>query len=322
MICNNILQVIGNTPMVRVNNIIKMNNLKCDLLVKCEFLNPGGSIKDRIGKNMVEKAYENKEIDPTTTLIEPTSGNTGIGLGLACSIYGNPLVITLPNKMSSEKANTMKALGAKITRTDTNLMWDDPNSHIGVAKKLNKEIDNSRILDQYTNPNNWKIHYDVTGEEIYKQTGGNIDYIVIGAGTGGTLTGVARKLKEKIPNIKIIGVDPEGSILADGEMTNDNVYSYQVEGIGYDFIPDVLDRSLVDKWYKVNDKNSFLTARMLIRHEGLLCGGSSGSAFWVALELAKTLKNGEKVVVILPDGIKNYMSKFLDDNWMKENNYM
>lgn len=237
------------------------------------------------------------------------------------------MIITLPEKMSKEKVDVLKALGAQIIRTPTEASWDSPESHIGVAKKLNKEIPNSHILDQYGNPSNPLAHYDGTAEEIIEQTGGQIDMIVLTAGTGGTLTGIARKLKEKIPNVKIIGVDPVGSILAQPEeLNNSGVGTYKVEGIGYDFIPIVLDRdaSLVDRWYKSVDDESFVMARRLIKNEGLLCGGSSGSCMAAAIQAAKDfgLKKGQRVVVLLADSVRNYMSKFLSDDWMVENKFM
>jgi len=271
---------------------------------------------------MIEEAEASGRIKPGDTLIEPTSGNTGIGLALTAAIKGYKMIITLPEKMSKEKVDVLKALGAQIIRTPTEAAFDSPESHIGVAKKLNKEIPNSHILDQYANPSNPLAHYEGTAEEILDQTDGKIDMVVITAGTGGTLTGIARKIKERNPKVKIIAVDPEGSILAQPDSLNGAIGSYKVEGIGYDFIPIVLDRDaeLVDKWYKTNDQESFTMSRRLIKQEGLLCGGSSGSAMSAAIRAAKEFKLGpdQRVVVILPDSVRNYMSKFLSDDWMKE----
>jgi cystathionine beta-synthase len=255
-------------------------------------------------------------------LIEPTSGNTGIGLALASAIYGFRCIITLPEKMSDEKVNVLKALGAEIIRTPTEAAFDSPESHIGVANRLLEEIENSHILDQYTNESNPLAHYDGTAEELLEACDGKIDMVVVSAGTGGTLSGIARKLKERIPNIKIVAVDPVGSILAQPEELNVNALEgYQVEGIGYDFIPEVLDRDLVDYWIKSQDDESFVMSRRLIKEEGLLCGGSSGSAVACALKAAATLEEGQRCVVILADGTRNYMTKFLSDTWMWENEF-
>jgi len=320
-ILNSILEHVGNTPLVRLERLSKSEGVKCELLAKCEFFNAGGSVKDRIGVRMVEEAERDGRLKPGTTIIEPTSGNTGIGLALAAAIKGYRCIITLPEKMSEEKVNILKGLGAEIIRTPTEAAWDAPESHIGVAKKLNNEIKDSVILDQYGNPYNPIAHYDTTAEELVNQCDGKIDYLVMSAGTGGTITGIARKIKERIPNCQIVGVDPHGSILAEPLDLNTTSATYKVEGIGYDFIPNVLERSLVDKWYKTNDKESFKISRKLIKEEGLLCGGSSGSTMYIALEIAKQLEPGKRVVVLLADSVRNYMSKFLSVEWMKTNGF-
>ena len=313
MILNNILDNVGRTPIVRLNKIGA--DLKCNLLGKCEYFNPGGSVKDRIGKQMIEDAEQKGLIKPGDTLIEPTSGNTGIGLALAAAIKGYKMIITMPEKMSKEKEVVLKALGAEIVRTPTEAAWDSPESHIGVAKSMKQEIPNSHILDQYGNLSNPLAHYNYTATEILDDLNNNISMLVAGVGTGGTITGIAKKLKENNPNIVIVGVDPYGSILGGGT----DIFSYKVEGIGYDFFPDVLNNKLIDKYIKINDEDSFKMARRVIKEEGLLVGGSSGGAVWAALQAAKQLDEDENCLVILPDSIRNYLSKFVDDEWMRNN---
>ena len=315
MIHENILSTIGNTPVVKINKIAK--DLSCNIYAKCEYFNPGGSVKDRIGWNMVDEAEKSGRIKPGDTLIEPTSGNTGQGIALAAAVKGYKCIITMPEKMSKEKQIAIEALGAKIVRTPTEALSSDPESHISVAKKLNSELDNSHILDQYSNPANPDAHYYGTAEEIIKDFSDNLDMVVMSVGTGGTITGVAKRLKEKIPQISIVGADPEGSILGGG----DEISSYLVEGIGYDFFPDVLDNSLVDRYIKTKDEESFIMARRIIREEGLLCGGSCGATMVAALQAASSLKKGQNCLVILADGIRNYMTKFPNDDWMKEKGF-
>ncbi|KAJ1344356.1 cystathionine beta-synthase [Batrachochytrium salamandrivorans] len=305
-ILNNILEHIGGTPAVRINRIGAEEGLECELVAKCEFFNAGGSVKDRIGRRMVEHGETDGILIPGATIIEPTSGNTGIGLALAAAVKGYRAIITLPEKMSQEKVDVLKALGAEIIRTPTEAAWDSPDSHIGVAKRLNKEI---LILGSLTS----------TAEEIYKQCGGKLDMFVASVGTGGTIAGIGKRLKELIPNIQVIGVDPFGSILALPDSLNEQgVHSYQVEGIGYDFVPDVLNRTYVDAWVKTDDKESFLMSRRLIRSEGLLVGGSSGAAMVGAIKAARTLKKGQRCMVLFADSVRNYMTKFLNDDWMNK----
>jgi len=321
---DNILGHIGNTPLVRLNRIPAIDGVKASVYAKCEFFNSGGSIKDRIALAMVEDAEMRGVIKPNVSvLIEPTSGNTGIGLALCGAVKGYRTIIVMPEKMSDEKVNVLKALGAEIVRTPTSASWDSPESHISVAKRLEKEIPNAIILDQYKNPFNPDMHSMSTAEEIFQQMDGKIDMVVCGAGTGGTISGIARRLKEKIPDVKVVGVDPEGSILAlPEEMNETNVTGYEVEGIGYDFVPNVLDRDLVDFWLKSDDKSSVVMARRLIREEGLLCGGSSGAAVHCAMVAAAELEEEQRVVVLLPDSIRNYMTKHLSDRWMVAKGFM
>ena len=274
---------------------------------------------------MVVDALKSGRIQKGDILIEPTSGNTGIGLAMTAASKGFGMIITLPEKMSQEKSDALAALGATIIRTPTEMPFDHVGSHIGIALQLQKEIPRSHILDQYKNPSNPIAHYDETGQEIFDQCGGKVDYVVVSAGTGGQITGISRKLKELDPNIQIIGVDPLGSILAlPDELNNEGIHSYKVEGIGYDFLPRVLDRQYVDKWLKTDDKESFEYARRLISEEGMLVGGSSGCAMSAAIRLIRELNIGEgkRVVVLLPDSVRNYMTKFINNDWMYENGFI
>jgi len=316
-------ELIGNTPLIRLNKLPASLGLECDVYVKAEFFNAGGSVKDRIALRMIEQAEKSGRIKPGDTLIEPTSGNTGIGLALVGAIKGYKTIITLPEKMSAEKVSVLRALGATIIRTPTQAAWDSPESHIGVARRLEKEIPNAHILDQYGNVDNPLAHELGTAEEIWEQTGGKLSAVVAGAGTGGTITGISRGLRKHSKDVKIIAADPQGSILALPESLNEEHMNaqYKVEGIGYDFIPDVLAREEVDKWYKTDDQESFYLARRLISEEGLLVGGSSGSAMAAMVSAVKDFgfKKGDVVVVILPDSIRSYLTKFADDDWLAAN---
>ncbi|KAJ5038174.1 uncharacterized protein L3040_007042 [Drepanopeziza brunnea f. sp. 'multigermtubi'] len=319
-------ELIGNTPLVRLNKIPQSLGIEAEVYVKVEFVNAGGSVKDRIALRMIEQAEQSGRIKPGDTLIEPTSGNTGIGLALVGAIKGYKTIITLPEKMSSEKVAVLRALGATIIRTPTQAAFDSPESHIGVARRLLNEIPNSHILDQYTNKDNPLAHEHGTAEEIWSQSEGKITAIVAGAGTGGTITGLSRGLKKYNKDIKVIAADPFGSILALPESLNQEHANegYKVEGIGYDFIPDVLDREAVDVWYKTDDRESFAYARKLIAEEGLLVGGSSGSAIAAMVKGVKELGlgKGDTVVVVLPDSIRSYLSKFADDDWLAANDLL
>lgn len=326
VVMDNITQQIGNTPLVRLNKIPQSLGIQCTVYVKVEAFNAGGSVKDRIALRMIEAAEKSGRIKPGDTLIEPTSGNTGIGLALVAAVKGYKTIITLPEKMSPEKVAVLKALGAEIIRTPTSAAWDSPESHIGVARKLVKELPNAHILDQYSNPDNPLAHEYGTAEEIWEQTEGKVTCLVAGAGTGGTITGLAKGLRKHKQDVKIVAADPQGSILALPESLNTERVNeaYKIEGIGYDFIPEVLDREVVDKWYKTDDRTAFQYARRLISEEGILCGGSSGSAMAAAVEAARDLHLGKEdvMVVILPDSIRSYLSKFVDDDWLAANDLL
>jgi cystathionine beta-synthase len=317
-IYNDILELVGNTPVVRLNRVSA--GLQCELVAKLEYFNPGGSVKDRIGKRMVDDAVTQGRVKLGDTLVEPTSGNTGIGLALSAAVRGYKCIITLPQKMSNEKVSVLKALGAEIIRTPTEAAWDAPESHIGVARKLVAENPETyHCLDQYANLSNPLAHEEGTAKEILAQCDGKLDMIVMTVGTGGTLSGTARELKKALPNLIVVAVDPKGSLLHDD---NAPVHSYEVEGIGYDFVPDVMDRTLVDQWVITEDKESFQAARRLIREEGLLVGGSSGAALVGALKAAQSLKKGQRCLVVLADSIRNYLSKFASDEWMATRGFL
>ncbi|MCJ1296140.1 cystathionine beta-synthase [Xylographa carneopallida] len=326
VVMDTILQQIGHTPMVRLNKLPQSLGIEATVYAKLEYFNAGGSVKDRIALRMIEEAERLGRIKPGDTLIEPTSGNTGIGLALVAAVKGYKTIITLPEKMSQEKVAVLRALNATIIRTPTQAAFDSPESHIGVAKRLQKEIPNAHILDQYGNPDNPLAHEYGTAEELWTQTAGKIKAVVAGAGTGGTITGLARGLRKHNRKIKIVAADPYGSILALPKSLNDGYIdeAYKVEGIGYDFVPDVLDQHSVDLWYKTNDRESFMYARRLIAEEGLLVGGSSGSAVAAMVRAAKDLELGKDdvIVVILPDSIRSYLSKFVDDDWLAVNNLL
>lgn len=311
---NNILSAIGRTPLIRLNRIAA--HLTSQVYVKAELLNPGGSVKDRIGLAMIEAAEREGLLKPGGTIVEATAGNTGVGLALAAAVKGYRLITVMPDKMSEDKISLLKAYGAEVVITATSVPPDSPESYNGVADRLAQEINGAFRPNQFANPNNPLIHYLTTGPEIWEDTQGGVEVFVAGMGTGGTISGTAKYLKEKNPNITIVGADPEGSILS-----GDSPHSYKVEGIGEDFIPKAFNRQIVDEMVRVSDKESFNTARHLARLEGILAGGSSGTALAAALKYAQRLTSPKEIVVLLPDTGRNYMTKIYSDRWMQENGF-
>lgn len=310
---NDITDAVGKTPLVLLRRVAE--GLDARLWAKCEFLNPGGSTKDRIAAHMVKRAEEQGLIRPGDTLIEASSGNTGIGLAMVGAARGYRVIITMPEKMSQEKEVVLRALGAEIIRTPSEVAYDDPASHISVARRLQATHPRAHILDQYSNPHNPQAHAEGTAQEIYDDLQGQVDMVVVGVGTGGSVSGLARAMRQLAPSCIMVGVDPYGSILS--TQHEDSPAPYKVEGIGYDFIPKVLQRDLVMRWVKTRDAESFQAARRLIREEGLLCGGSSGAVLCAALRESVQLKRGQNCVLVLADGVRNYLTKFLDDGWLE-----
>ncbi len=311
---NNVLEAIGKTPLVKLNRITE--EIKSIVYVKLESLNPGGSVKDRIALYMIEAAEREGHLEPGGTIIEATAGNTGVGLAMAAAIKGYRTIFVMPDKMSEDKISLLRSYGAEVVIVPTSVPPDSPESYNGVAERLAKELPGAYRPHQFENPNNPLAHYLTTGPEIWENSSGKVEVFVAGMGTGGTISGVSAYLKEKNPDIEIVGADPAGSILS-----GDSPKPYMVEGIGEDFIPRTFNRQLVDHMVRVDDKNSFNTARRLAREEGLLVGGSSGTAVAAALNFAKRLKASKYIVVLLPDTGRNYLTKIFSDKWMKENGF-
>lgn len=320
-----ILDSIGDTPLVRLNRVTQ--GLKCRMYAKVEFFNPGGSVKDRIGLAMIEDAERSGRLKPGGTVVESTSGNTGVGLAMVCAIKGYKAVFVMPDKMSMDKVRLLRGFGAKVIITPTAVTPEDPRSYYSVANKIVAETPNAILANQYHNPENPAAHVKTTGPEIWEQTQGQVTDVVIGMGTGGTITGIGRYLKSKNPAIKIVGVDPIGSLLYDtwrlGHIPDQPfLKTYKVEGIGEDFLPTAMDLSVVDEVIQVGDKESFLTTRRLVREEAIFCGGSSGTAVAAALRYARNLGPERYVVVILPDSGSRYLTKVFDDEWMREMGFL
>jgi cystathionine beta-synthase len=319
---NNILEAIGRTPLVRLNAIAR--GYQGEMWAKCDYLNPGGSVKDRIGIAMVEEAERNGLLKPGGTIVEGTSGNTGMGLALVAAVRGYKCIFTMNDKQSKEKVDLLKALGADVIVCPTAVEHDDPRSYHSVAEKLAHDIPHAYHPDQYSNPANPEIHVRTTGPEIWEDSEGRITHFVAGIGTGGTITGVGRYLKARNPGVKIIGADPVGSILAEffhhGRVIKGE--PYKVEGIGQDYFPPTLDFSVLDDIIQVSDKDSFRWARKLARMEGIFAGGSVGTAIGAALRVAPTLNQDDFMVVLIPDTGMRYLSKVYNNEWMRDNRYL
>ena len=317
-IADSILATIGHTPLVRLSRIGA--GLRPALIAKVESFNPGGSIKDRIAIALIEAAERDGRLRPGGTIVEPTSGNTGTGLAIAARLKGYRVIAVMPDKMSHEKIDLLRAYGAEVVVAPTDVAPDSPQSYYRVADRLTAEIPGAFQPNQYANAANPQAHYESTGPELWEQTAGRITHLVVGVGTGGTVTGTARYLRERKPDLVVVGADPEGSIYSGGE---ENVRPYLVEGVGEDFWPQTFDRSQVDQWVTVSDRDAFLTTRRLAQLEGILAGGSGGLALHAALQVAAEIEDPEAmVVVILPDGGRSYLSKIYSDAWMRQYGFL
>ena len=311
-----VIAALGNTPLVRLNAVTK--GIRTPVVAKLEMLNPGGSVKDRIGIRMIEEAERKGWLKPGGTIVEPTSGNTGVGLVMAAAVKGYRCIFVMPDKVAPEKVTLLRAYGAEVVITPTAVERDSPESYYSVADRLTREVPKAFQPNQYFNPMNPRTHYESTGPELWEQTGGQITHFVAGVGTGGTISGIGRYLKERNPAVRVVGADPEGSIY-----TTADLHTYKVEGVGEDFWPGTFDRNIVDAFVQVSDRDSFLTARRLTREEGILVGGSCGLAVWAALRVAREVDDpAALVVVLLPDSGRGYLSKIYNDDWMRENGFL